>query len=320
MASFSAQVEEQARGPEAEAAVRRERDFVELAWLRGDFPPEATAFFDTVTVQEGGVPQCRRLRPGRRSHRRIGGLRGAGGCDRGAGQRRGGAGEVARRAVALYGLVGEAADAELADEVLSRLAVGPNSDVPRSPGGRERVGARTQTTTKTVWAASQPAVIQPSAPPGCRNDTYATPAATATRTDTKPSSGNTQPREAGGRSARAASTAASISTATPSTAWARWVHWLSSTRPASAASTSGKRRPDPCEHGDQQQRHRHPTCRVSFCCHRHAPSLHRDVTSQARGAPDVSAADHEESPRVHGLRSSWDARCRSAGSPTAAVL
>jgi hypothetical protein len=57
-------------------------------------------------------------------------------------ERWGGAGEVARRAVALYGLVGEAADGELADEVLSRLAVGPNSDVPRSPGGGERaVGA-----------------------------------------------------------------------------------------------------------------------------------------------------------------------------------
>lgn len=126
MASFYAHVEEQTRGSEAQAAVRRERDFVEFAWLRGDFPAEATAFFDTVTAQDvrrSAEAFARANRPAAGSPD----MAAQGAAVAALVQRWGGAGEVARRAITLFGLVGDAADAGLAEEVLSRLGVDPHS-------------------------------------------------------------------------------------------------------------------------------------------------------------------------------------------------
>lgn len=138
IAVFYTQVEEQAAGPEAQAEVRRERDFVELAWLRGDFPAEAAGFFDSLTAQD--------VRRSAEAFSRPGGATGT--ADLAAKavavaalvDRWGGSGESARRAVRLYGLVGDAADAGLADEVLSRLAFGADPEDEVDGFGREPAG------------------------------------------------------------------------------------------------------------------------------------------------------------------------------------
>ena len=182
MASFDAHVEEQTRGSEAQAAVRRERDFVEFAWLRGDFPAEATAFFDTVTAQDvrrSAEAFARGNRPAAGSPD----MAAQGAAVAALVERWGGAGEVARRAITLFGLVGNAADAGLAEEVLSRLGVDPQS--ASLLDGEDAAAAHPD--EEIDGLGGEPPGRHP-AERGTRlsSDTYAMPAPTVTATTRRP--------------------------------------------------------------------------------------------------------------------------------------